>query len=237
MMSFLVAAMLIACNPPAYAEGRAEGLERPVTQVADLPGVNARDAVFDRAGILPHLQGRDDLERDILYFHASREPVDRLMAGYDWLDRPMAEALKREVALEQRRPPEAGTDGGRGIAPPQSGEVDCRDAIGRRPAPGTSIEDLLPGSWARDCASDDAIAYLPNRTLEGGRRAGRWRIDGDVLTEIYVIRADPADSTDTDMSFTRRSRVVIRDDDTLSIHGLSLSGGDVPADIVLQRCD
>ncbi len=128
------------------------------------------------------------------------------------------------------------TYGGSGCIAQQGGGFICQDANGRRRPTPSNIDDLLLGSWAPNCASGDAITYFRDRTLAGNRRFGCWRVEGGLLTETYVVRADPADATDTDMSFTRHSRVTVRDDNTLLMQGEWLSGGDVSADVVLMRC-
>jgi len=135
--------------------------------------------------------------------------------------------------------------GGFGCTAAENGGFVCQDGDGVRRAIPTSNrphverggwERLLVGSWAENCAVGDAITYFANGTLEGDRRVGRWRVEGDLLTENYVVQADPDDDGATDMRSTRRSRITLNDDGSILKGGEWLSGGDVPADAVITRC-
>jgi hypothetical protein len=102
-----------------------------------------------------------------------------------------------------------------------------------------STDDLgawLVGSWAVRCGPGaDPIHYGKNGEMgrEGAR--GAWMLAGDILTERFTVFGDSA-SPDDDMRFTRRTQLVRQADGSLLKKGQWLSGGDVPEDVVLQRC-
>lgn len=116
-MYVVIAAALAMCNPPTDDGPELMPLERRIMQVSDLPTVRARDAVFARAGILSAIEEHDDLDRDLIYFHASRESVEQLVVRYGWLSTGNAEALKKEISAEQKK---SASRPGRTLAP---GEV------------------------------------------------------------------------------------------------------------------
>lgn len=136
--------------------------------------------------------------------------------------------------------------GGSGCTAQEGGGFICQSSGGSRKGipevnrtrvEGEAWARHLVGEWSSNCENGDAVSYFGNGTLEGDRRAGRWRFEGDVLIETYIVQADPADAGETDMRFTRRSRLVLNDDGSILKRGEWLSGGDVPPDALLVRCD
>lgn len=128
-------------------------------------------------------------------------------------------------------------DGGGFICQSSEGNREGIPATVRSSMQGYVLRRLLAGSWSPDCAAGDAITYFRNSTLEGNRRVGRWRIEGDILTENYVVLGDPSGSSETDMRYTLRSQITANDDGSILRRGEWLSGGDVPPDVVLMRCE
>lgn len=58
------------------------------------------------------------------------------------------------------------------------------------PLPAGGMREWLVGIWSfeKDCASDFAVHYNPDGSVENSGDSGRWTLDGDKITETITER-------------------------------------------------